>query len=330
QFSPRRKRLSAASEGAAATPRRIRRRLFFEDDSDSSLAHENAEHRQTRSKEASDAALGIIREAVEVGESHIDLSDLGLDSVPDELAELKDLVVLTPGHMLATDLQLTLSSNRLAHFPLAVCELTNLTTLIISNNRIAHLPPEIGNLIALKELSIAHNRLHALPLELMRLKELHTLTVFPNPFVDAPPDAHPASHPLGPATHPHLLHLENAGVPRLSDLAARRLTRPQLVTLKHRLSQCLETTQLALGRIIGPAVEPGDGGVLQALRVQHLAVPVGHQCAGCGQWFLTSSAEIVVWMPLPPLLVRAVPFKARLCSRNCLASEALLSVLKKS
>ncbi|KAJ1811785.1 hypothetical protein LPJ75_003974, partial [Coemansia sp. RSA 2598] len=290
QFSPRRKRLSA-SEASATTPRRIRRRLFFEDDADSPLAHESAEHRQARSKEAAAAALSIIREAVEVGEPHIDLSDLGLEAVPDELAELKDLVVLTPGHILATDLQLTLSSNRLAYFPLAVCELANLTTLIISNNRIAHLPPEIGNLTALKELSIAHNRLHTLPLELMRLTELHTLTVFPNPFAEAPPDSHPTSHPLRADTYPHALRLENAGVPRLSDLAARRLTRQQLAALKHRLSQCLGTTQLDLGRIIGPAVEPEDGGVLQALRAQHLAVPVGHQCAGCGQWFLAPAAE---------------------------------------
>ncbi|KAJ1870711.1 hypothetical protein H4R99_007113 [Coemansia sp. RSA 1722] len=329
QFSPRRKRLSVG-DASAATPRRIRRRLFFQDDEDSAPARETLEHLQERSKEAGDAALVIIREAVEVGEPHIDLSDLGLDTVPDELAELKDLVVLTPGHMLNTDIELTLSSNRLARFPLAVCELTNLTTLIISNNRITHLPPEIGNLFALKELSIANNRLHTLPLELTRLTQLQTLTVFPNPFTDAPPDGLPASHPLGPHTFPHLLHLEYAGVPRLSDLAARRLTRAQLITLKHRLSQCLESTHLALGRIVGPAIEPGDGGVLNLLRAQHLAVPVGHQCAGCGLWFLAPAAEIVVWAPLPPLLVRAVPLKVRLCSRNCLASDAMLAVLKKA
>ncbi|KAI8325454.1 hypothetical protein GQ54DRAFT_254784, partial [Martensiomyces pterosporus] len=122
--------------------------------------------------EADEAALNIIREAVDLGNSHIDLSDLQLESVPDELAELKDLVVLTPGHVLATDLQLMLGTNRLRHFPLAVCELTNLTTLIISHNRIAHLPPEIGNLANLRELSVAHNRLRVLPLEVTRLKNL--------------------------------------------------------------------------------------------------------------------------------------------------------------
>ncbi|KAI9505727.1 leucine rich repeat protein, partial [Coemansia spiralis] len=125
-------------------------------------------------------ALAIIREAVEVGDAHIDLSDLQLEQVPDELAELKDLVVLAPSQTLVTDLQLTLSANRLQHFPLAVCELTNLTTLILSHNRIVHLPPEIGNLASLRELSVAHNRLRVLPLELTRLTCLQTLSVFPN------------------------------------------------------------------------------------------------------------------------------------------------------
>ncbi|KAJ1838161.1 hypothetical protein LPJ73_007162, partial [Coemansia sp. RSA 2703] len=125
QFSPGRKRLATD-----APHRRMRRRLFFEDDSDGAEAPDNVERRAKQRREACAAALAIIREAVEVGEAYIDLSDLGLDCVPDELAELKHLVVLTPGHTLATALQLSLSANRLASFPLAVCELTNLTTLI--------------------------------------------------------------------------------------------------------------------------------------------------------------------------------------------------------
>ncbi|KAJ2808942.1 hypothetical protein H4S07_003298, partial [Coemansia furcata] len=143
-FSPRHKRQSAA-DYSPATPRRMRRRLFFEDGMDSN-APEDRDRRRVVYREAADTALAIIREAVEVGDPHIDLSDLQLEAVPDELAELKDLVVLAPSHSMVTDLQLVLSSNSLCHFPLAVCELVNLTTLIISYNRIAHLPPEIGNL----------------------------------------------------------------------------------------------------------------------------------------------------------------------------------------
>ncbi|KAJ2574468.1 hypothetical protein GGH95_003901, partial [Coemansia sp. RSA 1836] len=156
-FSPRRKRLSAA-EYSPATPRRLRRRLFFEDSMDSN-APEDRDRRRAVCREASETALAIIREAVEVGDPHIDLSDLQLEAVPDELAELKDLVVLAPSHTMVTSLQLILSSNILCHFPLAVCELVNLTTLIISYNRISHLPPEIGNLVNLRELSVSHNNL---------------------------------------------------------------------------------------------------------------------------------------------------------------------------
>ncbi|KAJ1889208.1 hypothetical protein LPJ66_008161, partial [Kickxella alabastrina] len=245
-FSPRRKRLSGPDQGCGSAPRRIRRRLFFQDGSDDAEAPEAIERRTQASKAALQTALGIIRESVEIGESHIDLSDLGLDAVPDELAELKDLVVLTPGHTLAIDLQLTLSSNRLAHFPLAACELTNLTTLIISNNRIAHLPPEIANLRALRELSVANNRLRTLPLELTRLQNLQILSVVSNPL-DNPPDTWPNALHLSTESWPYTLSVANAGVPRLSDLAARRLTRPQLAALKHQLAQCLESTRPALG-----------------------------------------------------------------------------------
>ncbi|KAJ2776473.1 hypothetical protein GGI15_004836 [Coemansia interrupta] len=323
QFSPGRKRQPAAD----ATPRRIRRRLFFEDDSDGAeMRPDDVERRERQRREACAAALAVIRGAVEVGEAHIDLSELALDCVPDELAELKDLVVLTPGHMLATALQLKLNANRLARFPLAVCELTNLTTLIVSNNRITHLPPEIGNLTALRELSVMHNRLRSLPVELLRLGQLQTLSVFPNPF--APQPAQDAQAP--PAVWPHVVRMPAAGVPRLSDLAARRLTRPQLAALKHRLAQCLGPLRPALGRIVGPAVEPEDGGVLQALRAQHLAVPVGHLCAACGTWFLVPAVEITVWMTVMPLVARAAPFRVRLCSRNCLGSPALASLLKRA
>ncbi|KAJ2722031.1 hypothetical protein GGI07_003565 [Coemansia sp. Benny D115] len=323
-----RKRLSGGggvSGEQPATPRRIRRRLFFEDDSAASDAE--------RRREAGSAALAIIRDAVEVGDGHIDLSDLGLDSVPDELAELKDLVVLTPSHTMASDLQLSLSTNRLAHFPMAVCELSNLTTLILSNNRITLLPPEIANLRALRELSVAHNQLRSLPIELTRLALLQTLTVFPNPFASPPPPSEPSPKDANGAlqTWPHALALTSAGVPRLSDLAARRLSRVELAALKQRLAQCLGilAPSPALGRIVGPALEPEDGSVLAALRAQHLAVPEGHLCAACGQWFLLPAAEVTVWAPMPPLLTRPVPFRIRLCSRNCVDTPVIASVLRK-
>ncbi|KAJ1732441.1 hypothetical protein LPJ61_002045 [Coemansia biformis] len=334
-FSPRRKRVGAASP---VSPRRMRRRLFFADETDSPAAPEG--HERWRHA-AGGTALAIIREAVEAGDAHVDLSDLNLDTVPDELAELKDLVVLTPSNKLVTDLQLTLGTNLLRRFPLAVCELTNLTTLLISHNRIAHLPPEIGNLVNLRELSVAHNRLRSLPLELTRLTRLHTLTVFPNPFMSPPPPSLPADSvppdeavlrrhltPRAPL-RPFALTLHNAGLPRLADLAARRLPRARLIALKHRLAQCVGAAPqpLALGRIVGSAVEAAAGtGVVAALAAQHLVLPAGHQCACCGRWFLMPAAELTVWAPLS-LLPRPAPFVARLCCRGCLYSAQAAELL---
>ncbi|PIA18935.1 hypothetical protein COEREDRAFT_6100 [Coemansia reversa NRRL 1564] len=348
-FSPRRKRVAALD--SSVSPRRIRRRLFFADHMDDPAVPEDQDRRREQRRMASETALAVIREAVEVGDAHVDLSDLDLDTVPDELAELKDLVVLAPSHSLVTDLQLTMSTNALRHFPLAVCELTNLTTLIISHNRITHLPPEIGNLVNLRELSVAHNRLRRLPLELARLTRLQTLSAFPNPFVDPPPpfaeNADPQSrlsfdatlykrlrceYPLPRSIWPFRVHLSDGGVPRLADLAARQLSRAQLIALKHKLAQCLDNARPALGRIIGLAQEPSDssnGGVLAALKAQHLVLPVGHLCAHCEQWFLTPAVELTVWAPFS-ILTRPAPFVVRLCSRSCLYSTTLARILVQS
>ncbi|KAJ2908512.1 hypothetical protein GGI21_002813 [Coemansia aciculifera] len=341
-FSPRRKRLSAA-DYSPATPRRMRRRLFFEDSTEST-APEDRDRRRAVSREGADTALALIREAVEVGDPHIDLSDLQLETVPDELAELKDLVVLAPSLIVNTSLELVLSSNILCHFPLAVCELVNLTTLIISYNRISHLPPEIGNLVNLRELSIAHNNLRVLPFEITRLGRLAILTAFPNPFLD--PDAlfsqkktmasaaaesllrkHLTEERGVSELRPFRLSVVNGGIPRLTDLAARALPHAKLVEVKHSWAQCLEPARPPLGRFVGHAIEPTDDCNLQsALRLQHLAVPIGHLCAACDQWFLMPPVELIVYMKFSTL-TRMVPLKARLCGRNCIYSQRLADIL---
>ncbi|KAJ2742433.1 hypothetical protein GGI20_004488 [Coemansia sp. BCRC 34301] len=340
-FSPRRKRLSAA-EYSPATPRRMRRRLFFEDSMESN-APEDCDRRRAVSREAADTALAIIREAVEVGDPHIDLSDLQLETVPDELAELKDLVALAPSHTMVTSLQLVLSSNILCHFPLAVCELANLTTLIISYNRISHLPPEIGNLVNLRELSIAHNNLRVLPLEITNLVHLETLSVFPNPFLDATALLSPtptfASAAAETALRAYLtkecgmseLHafrvsVANDAIPRLVDFAARALPRSKLAEVKHSWVQCLEASRPPLGRFVGHAIEPTDCSLQSALRSQHLAVPAGHLCATCSQWFLMPPVELTVCTKIFAL-TRLVPLKVRLCGRNCLCSQRIAAIL---
>ncbi|KAJ1835911.1 hypothetical protein LPJ63_000706 [Coemansia sp. RSA 2711] len=316
-FSPRRKR----PDDSPVSPRRMRRRLLFGDGA------------RTDRRAAWAAALAVIREAVEGGDAHVDLSDLDLDAVPDELAELKDLVVLAPSHALVSDLQLTLSANALEHFPLAVCELANLTTLLLPHNRIAHVPPDIGNLRALRELSLADNRLRELPAELAALPRLLRLSVFPNPF-DAAPAAVAndvlaqrlrAAH-AGRALWPFRVRARDGGVPRLADLAARRLPRAELAALKQRLAQCVGDAAPPLGRIVGPAVEPADSSVLAALRAQHLALARGPGCAACGRWFLAAPVELTVWAPLAGL-ARAAPFRLRLCSRPCLYASQLAAVL---
>lgn len=299
-YSPRRhsnKRQSTDSSllGSPEDPaRRIRRRLFFGDNSSNPL-----------DKPRQAEALAVIREAVEIGEPHIDLSDLQLTQVPDELAELQHLVSLTPAHSLVSDIQLTLGSNCLRNFPLAICELTNLTMLILSNNRITHLPPEIANLRNLRELSVANNCLRELPIELTQLEQLEILAVFPNPFASQKEE------------NKRLVEWRQSGIPRLSDLVTRAMTPEHLRDLKHTLTARCSASHLPLGRIVGQAVQLTDNGLLEALRTQHLAVPLGHRCWNCQNWFLVPAVETVEWKTLPPVLTRICPFRIRYCSRNC-------------
>ncbi|KAJ2358221.1 hypothetical protein IWW50_002808 [Coemansia erecta] len=312
-FSPRRKRVM----DTGASPRRFRRRLFFAD--------AGADTGRDRGQRAQ-AAAAVIRESVETGDAHVDLSDLDLDEVPDELAELKHLVVLAPSGAMVTDVQVTLGSNALRGFPLALCELDNLTTLILSHNRIEHVPPEIGNLRNLRELSVAHNRVRVLPAELAGLRRLHTLSVFPNPFLEAPERADARmQRALRRELWPCTVELRSNGVPRLADLAARQLTRAQLLMVKQRLVQCVDGARPALGRVVGAAEEP-DGSLVSALRAQHVELERGHTCAACGRWFLVPPVVLVVWAPLS-ILTRPAPFRVRLCGRDCMYADALTEIL---
>ncbi|KAJ1955859.1 hypothetical protein EC988_001657 [Linderina pennispora] len=123
--------------------------------------------------------------------------------------------------------------------------------------------------------------------------------------------------------------VSHSSVPRLADLAARHLTRAELKTYKHNLALCLEDARPPIGRIVGPAVETSGNCVSAALKAQHLELPIGHQCAVCNQWFLLPTVEVLVWATMPLLQHRIIPFKVRLCSRNCLFTDTFVNILTK-
>jgi internalin A len=151
-------------------------------------------------------ALERIRQAADSGAESLDLSSLGLTSLPPEIGQLTNLKKLNlssnqldnlPSEIgqLTNLIQFDLSSNPfgiyrnlLTSLPPEITELTNLTKLYLSSNGLASLPPEIGQLTNLIELSLDDNQLTALPSEISKLTNLTELDLSRNYLPNLPPE----------------------------------------------------------------------------------------------------------------------------------------------
>ncbi|KAI0118307.1 hypothetical protein GGR51DRAFT_211714 [Nemania sp. FL0031] len=134
-----------------------------------------------------------IETAIEDGNPNIDLSSLGVTTIPDGLISRLTEVALIPSvdkdvpfEQANPELGLYLYNNILTHAPGALFNLEHLTYLSLRNNQISELPPSISKLRNLRELNVSLNRLRYLPGELLNLLEspstLSSLQIFPNPF----------------------------------------------------------------------------------------------------------------------------------------------------
>jgi Leucine-rich repeat (LRR) protein len=117
-----------------------------------------------------------IKSCRESGGKILDLSRLGLDQIPPELAELTNLT------------ELSLCGNRLKTLPGFIGKLTSLERLDISHNRISNLPKEMANLSALKTINISYNKFTELPEYLGKLTALETLEDTGNKIPALPED----------------------------------------------------------------------------------------------------------------------------------------------
>ena len=104
----------------------------------------------------------------------LDLSGLGLTTLPPEIGELTTLR------------DLRLSDNRLMTLPPEIGRLTALTTLELRNNQFKTLPPQICELIALRMLDLSGNFLVTLLPEMVRLTALTELYLHFNWELDLP------------------------------------------------------------------------------------------------------------------------------------------------
>ena len=149
-----------------------------------------------------DEGLEIARQRIanyDASESFLGLSDLGLETIPEELWELENiemlhlsgnnLTELPPEIGTLTNLRtLSLRTNSLTELPPEIGNLTNLTTLMLEENSLTELPSEIGNLSNLQMLNAGDNLLTSLPPEIGNLSNLTTLSISRNALTELPPE----------------------------------------------------------------------------------------------------------------------------------------------
>ncbi|SMD10279.1 COR domain-containing protein [Kibdelosporangium aridum] len=167
-----------------------------------------------------DEALRRIEEAHRTKSTFLDLSDLGLDSLPPDLFELTHLTSLDLAGNKLTDLpadmaelqslsDLTLNGNPLGKVPTAVAaledlidlgingcgimalpdwmaRLSRLSALWMQENGLVEVPAWIDSLKGLTHLDMRGNRLHTLPASFARLRQLLRLRLTLNRFTEVP------------------------------------------------------------------------------------------------------------------------------------------------
>jgi hypothetical protein len=109
------------------------------------------------------------------GTTTLDLSDLGLEQVPGDLAILQDRLV-----------SLDLNYNKIKKLPDFICGFRQLQMLDASRNRLKTLPENIGNLSFLRSLNLRDNELTGLPESIGNIHFLQRLDVSRNKLTSLP------------------------------------------------------------------------------------------------------------------------------------------------
>lgn len=146
-----------------------------------------------------DDANRLIDECRRSGDESLDLSSLGLWTLPQSIGQLKTLRTLQLQHnnlralpsiigQLVSLEYLDVSTNQLNLLPPEVGQLTMLRILNLFNNQLRTLPPEIGQLTALTELILSNNQINSLSPEIRKLTALTTLSLYENRLSTLPPE----------------------------------------------------------------------------------------------------------------------------------------------
>ncbi|MBS0604618.1 MAG: leucine-rich repeat domain-containing protein [Verrucomicrobia bacterium] len=210
----------------------------------------------------------------------LDLSNLGLHTLPKEIDLLVNLKTLDLSRNRLTDLPdeignlkkltvLDLNKNRLTALPSGVCNLSSLESLTACCNRIAEIPQEIGDLVNLKTLFLGSNRIRTLPERMGDLDSLICLSIENNRLEKLPES-------IGGMKHLRALFLQDnrlSSIPKtigkLADLFILSLAENRLSSVPKELQflQQLEILMLSNNFITELPTEMGMLKSLQTLFV---------------------------------------------------------------
>ena len=159
------------------------------------------------------------------GETTLNLSDLGLESVPASLGELINLTALD------------LSKNRLTEVPESIYKLSNLTGLSLSQNQLTDVPESLCELRNLTELYLSKNQLRSLPSSFGQLSDLTGLYLFENQLRSLPESLCELDNLLGLSLSQNQLMFLPEELGRLNSLTGLYLSRNQLMEIPESLGR---------------------------------------------------------------------------------------------
>lgn len=166
--------------------------------------------------------------AITKGKKNINISGLGLKTIPQEIFEIYDLKELYLGGNQLTDLpndlanlqelvSINLQKCQFSHFPDVLLKLKNIQSINFSRNKIETIPDSIDSLTELRILILAKNLVNYIPNSIGSLSKLHTLELGGNRISKIPKEMSNLTSLTkivlvgNPINFPHSKHLK--GIP---------------------------------------------------------------------------------------------------------------------
>ncbi|MFF7544256.1 COR domain-containing protein [Streptomyces canus] len=125
-------------------------------------------------EQASAEAERRIAECIRGGHRELDLSGLGIRTIPESLSSATNLRVVNLDH------------NEIQSIPNSFTRLTKLIHVELSRNHLTSLPESIGNLTRLRILDLGRNKLTDIPSSITNLRGLNTLLLYQNNLTTLP------------------------------------------------------------------------------------------------------------------------------------------------